>query len=210
MSKHLRGYFTSYVKREALEDPHVPMFRALKKQIKISTVLYPGSFRHLTPSFFFPTVHYVDFDPKVGEIFSDAKAVAFVEANKEYEEPLKMIFHCEDYSSLDTKSVETPELLISLNAGIISKPCGKFLKPGGYFLVNDGHSDARTTFLDGSFKLVGVYDESSQTFLTEEKLLQEYFHTKTGRVTHEMVAESLSKPASKLSYRFKKESGYYL
>lgn len=210
LSPQLSAYFRSYAKKEGSEDSHVRIFRALKGKTKARTVLYPGCHRHITPSFFFPNVHYVDSDSKVSNLYTDPKTLTFVKDHKEYPEDPDIKFSCKDFTSKIAKP-KSVDLLISLSAGIISKPCGQYVKPGGYLFVNDSHSDARTVYLDSRFKLVSVYDESRDFFDDDPDALTKYFHTKDGKeITRKMILEGIKNPRAKRLLQLTAEKGFYL
>ena len=174
------------------------------------SVLYPGCHRHITPSLFFPRVHYVDSDGKVEDIYTDTKALDFVRDNREYAEEPEITFSRKNYSDTlaETSSVD---LLISLSAGIVSDPCGQYLREGGHLLVNDSHSDAMHAYLDGRFRLVAVYDDATRSFDAETSTLGDCFRTRKGEeVTQDMLSESLTKARSRCSFKLKREFTFYL
>ncbi len=210
LSKQISAYFKSYVRAGSQEDHYVCIFRALKHMLEIGTVLYPGCHRHITPSFFFPSVYYVDCDDKVAGLYSDEKALMLVDQYKEYATAPNINFSCKRY----TDKLGRPnsfDLLISLSAGIVSEPCGKYIKPDGYLFVNDSHSDAKVAYLDHRFELIGVYDEITKAFVDDSHVLSEHFHTIGGeKITREMVNESIEKPRSRRSFKLKAESMFYL
>jgi hypothetical protein len=203
-------YLRAYRKKGTAEDSHDCIFRALKADIHPEKVLYPGCHRHITPSLFFSNVHYVDSDQKVGGIYSDPKAIDFINSNKEYPQSPQLSFSCKDYNSpLD--SPESYDLLISLSADVVSAPCEQYLKPGGHLFVNDSHSDARTAYLNPRFRLVSTYDSTTGSFCGDKNILADHFHTKDGKeITQAMVNESLEKPPSRRSFKLKAENMYYL
>ena len=53
------------------------------------------------------------------------------------------------------------DILFSLNAGVISSCCTKYIRTGGYLLVNDSHSDARIihTKYNQVWKLIAYYED---------------------------------------------------
>ena len=61
-SKALEKYLSHY---QGIDDPHLEAFRLIKKKYKVESVLYAGSWIHLTPSLVFPYVVYIDFFAKM-------------------------------------------------------------------------------------------------------------------------------------------------
>ena len=103
------------------------------------------------------------------------------------------------------------DLMISACAGIVTNPCCKYVKTGGYFLVSDSHFDARTTFLRQEFGLEAVYDMKTGRFLTSEADLSGHFHTTEGiPISKTQVEESIVKAKARRSFKLQKESMYYL
>mmetsp|Transcript_7138 Transcript_7138/g.24781 ORF Transcript_7138/g.24781 Transcript_7138/m.24781 type:complete len:276 (+) Transcript_7138:195-1022(+) len=214
LSSALSAYFRSYAKGAGAEDVHVPVFRALKRIQNLEQVLYPGCHRHITPSLFFPRVHYVDCDEKVGDIYRDAKALDFINDNKEYTQQTVVSFSRGDFfSSSPVVEEEYFDLVISLSAGNVSEPCGRYLKEGGYLLVNEAHGDAYRAYLDQRFELAAVYDEDSQQFDTSSDVVKECFHTRGGEeLTKAMFDEIMLKPKSRRpnKLRFQRDAMFYL
>ena len=44
--------------------------------------IYPGSFVHITPSFFINDMTYIDSDKRISKFFLDEKVLSYIEANK--------------------------------------------------------------------------------------------------------------------------------
>ena len=132
----------------------------------IKRVLYPGCHRHLTASLIFPQVTYIDSDEKVAEFYADKAVEKYIDENKVYDDdvvPRHYEFHCHDVNHpLPTGVGKDFDLLISLSAGLVTEPCSDYVRNGGYLLVNDAHSDARTTFVrDNDWELIAYCDEES-------------------------------------------------
>ncbi|CAE7451294.1 unnamed protein product, partial [Symbiodinium necroappetens] len=140
-------------------------------------VLYPGSYWHLTASLVFSKVLYIDCDSKVGKFFQDEPLLEWVKEHKDYATKPEIDFRQQNFERLDVAEGSF-DLLISMSAGIVSKPCGRYVKRGGYFLVSDAHFDARTTALDPRFKLVAVYNPETKRLETKD--LESCFMTTAG------------------------------
>jgi len=64
----------------AKQDQHTGdrwrLFSAVAEAVDATTVLYPGSFVDVAPSFVFPAVTYVDADDRAAAFFDDRAGVA--------------------------------------------------------------------------------------------------------------------------------------
>jgi len=118
-------------------EERLGLFRLLVSNFKIQSGLYPGSFVHITPSLLIPRMVYVDMDKRCESFFNSDKTRAFVENNKEYENPATYTFHKADFSQGLQEKKDSFDVLISLYAGFISKFCGEYLKKGGVLLANN-------------------------------------------------------------------------
>jgi SAM-dependent methyltransferase len=108
------------------------------------TVLYPGCSVHITPSFYFQHVAYVDRSEMFQEFFAnETSVIEVVSDRRKYRQ--KPFIHpvVADF----TKPLPFPkasfDVLLSLFAGGISRTCVGYLKPGGLLLSDDHHGDAR-------------------------------------------------------------------
>ena len=195
---------------KGLDDWHLPVFKETKRFTGAKYVLYPGCHTHVTPSLVFPHVVYVDNNKKVEGVFNDEKVIEWVNENKGYDEDTEIKFLYKNFDS-NFEEVASFDLMISACAGIVSKSCAKYLKPGGHFLVSDAHFDARGTYVRKDFKLVGVYGERDGRLLTGNADIKGHFHTTKGEpITESQVEESIEKPKSRRSFKLKKEAMFYL
>lgn len=134
----------------------IELFQLIKQSFEISRVLYPGSYIHISPSFIFQNVVYVDSDEIALKFFNTNLPYKLVEENKVYEENPVIRFHPIDYFQELPEKKETFDLLISQYAGFVSQACKNYLRLDGILLVNNSHGDASMASLDGDFKAVGV------------------------------------------------------
>ena len=143
------------------QDQHVGdrhrLFAAVAEAVDVTTVLYPGSYVDLAPSFVWPDVTYVDVDRRAEQFFADqdgvdeliarhgadpaARSARFIRAD--YQEPLEL-----DEGSFD--------LLVSLYGGFVSEHCTRHLRVGGTLLVNSSHGDAAMASIDERYRLGAV------------------------------------------------------
>ncbi|CAE7265836.1 unnamed protein product [Symbiodinium natans] len=201
LGKFLKSY-------KGLEDIHLPLFREVQRIAKPRSVLYPGSYWHLTASLVFCKVLYVDCDSKVGRFFEDPALLDWVKEHKDYASIPEIDYRQQTFESLSLAE-KGFDLLISMSAGIISKPCGRFVKRGGYFLVSDAHFDARTTALDPRFELVAVYNPETKRL--EKKGLESCFMTTAGeKISAAQVKASISKPKGSRGFKLKREDWFHL
>jgi hypothetical protein len=95
------------------------MFSLLADAFAIKRVLYPGSYIHLSPSFIFPSVVYVDTDKRAKKFFADRLSVdALVQRRKQYDGRPEINFHHADYATDLGGPDESFDLLVSLYAGL--------------------------------------------------------------------------------------------
>lgn len=222
---HLTKFLQVY---KGLEDWMLPIFRNVQAKYHPNVVLYPGSSRHITASLIFDNVTYIDMDKKVGEFFQDDRVREWVSTHKEYSGPIvgMKCFAKNFESSSMGIPLQSADLLISASAGIVSRPCAKYLKPGGYFLVSDAHFDARQVYVDSfyaatdkpkkkqtsheSFQLVAVIGNDGSIDCSKNSLQGHFTTTKGDILTLEQVEESKTKPKARRSFKLQKEGMFYL
>ena len=134
-----------------------PLFAAVAEAVDSAAVLYPGSYVDLAPSFVWPSVTYVDVDRRAERFFSDEEGVRELLAERGADPgPHAFRFLPADYQeplALDDGSFD---LLISLYAGFVSEHCTRYLRVGGFLLVNPSHGDAAMASIDDRYRLAGV------------------------------------------------------
>lgn len=197
---------------KGLEDWHIPIFKSAKAISSATRCLYPGCDKHITASLVFSDVTYVDFNEKVSPTYTDKRTLEWVHENKTYKEENQIVFFKKDFENEIAFELESFDLLISASAGIVSTYCEKYLKKGGYFLAGDAHYDARKTFLNPNFLLVGVYDWDKQSFETSDNALKGHFMTVENKrpITEAEVEESIQTPKARRSFKLQKEELFYL
>lgn len=138
-------------------------------------VLYAGSFIHVTASFVFPKVTYVDVDRQSKRFFKEhADVLRFVEKRASYPQASELDFvgcSYEEPLPLDDASFD---LLVSLYAGFISKPCKRYLRVGGVLAVNNSHGDAGLASIDPDYALIGVIKGRGDMLRVSEDDLDAY------------------------------------
>lgn len=152
------------------------LFSTLGEKFKIKSALYPGGFVHITPSLVYPKVVYIDSYKKAKEFFDDPSVYEYISKKKMYKKKPIVKFHFKDYMKKIEEANESFDLLISLYAGFVSQHCKKYLKIGGYLLVNNSHLDASMASVDRSFEFVGVLNKKRNgTYSFSDDKLEQYF-----------------------------------
>jgi hypothetical protein len=155
------------------------LFQLLAEKYGIKRALYPGCFVHVTPSFVYPSVTYVDTDKRARKFFSDPVIRDFVSKRKAYGQKAEITFHPADYRNDIGEKDESFDLLISQYAGFISQHCKRYLRIGGLLLVNNSHGDASMASIDEDYVLVAVIMRRSEKYRLTEKDLDSYFVPKS-------------------------------
>lgn len=178
-----------YEKHYAGDKARRGFFDALAAWRQPDRVLYPGSFIHVTASLVFPSVVYVDNDRNAKRFFSKMDdVVSFVARHKVYSEAPKMAFHGLSYEVDIPEPDGTFDLLISLYAGFISKPCRRYLRLGGILAVNNSHGDAGLASINPDYEIIGVIQGRGDRLRVVEEDLDAYFNPKKKtRVTEELL-----------------------
>lgn len=183
-----------YEKYYAGDKARRGVFDALAAWRSWERVLYPGGFIHVTASFVFPSVTYVDTDRNAKRFFSAMDdVVAFVGRNTEYAEHPELKFHGVSYESDLDEPDGSFDLLISLYAGFISKPCKRYLKIDGVLAVNNSHGDAGLASIDPDYELFGVLQGRGDRLRVAEQDLDRYFHPKKETEVTEALLRQLGR-----------------
>ena len=167
------------------------LFQRLAEKFDIRRVLYPGSFVHITPSFVFPDVVYVDNDKNTKKFFRDSRFRNIVAERKSYPQNPKITFHFADYRKEFDEQDESFDLLVSQYAGFIGQYCKRCLKKGGLLLANNSHGDAGIAALDEDYQFIAIVNLRSGKHRFSENRLEEYFVPKSEKihVTREYLLE---------------------
>ena len=201
MNKIPNLYNEYFIKKN---DERSELFKILSDTFYIKNGLYPGSFVHITPSFFISQMVYIDTDKRCSNFFSDRLTLDYIIRKKTYNKSLEIRFHHADFTNNINERAESFDLLISLYSGFISKYCKKYLKKSGLLIVNNSHGDASLAFLDKSFKMIGVAQRRGNHFKISDKDLSTYFKTKTGKpIDMEKIKKTMRGPGfTKIAYAY--------
>ena len=148
---------------------------AVAAAIDADTVLYPGSYVDLAPSFIWPSVTYVDIDRRAQQFFDDEAGVEELLAEHDVEPDAHTVrFIKADYSDPLDLDESGFDLLISLYAGFVSEACTRHLRVGGTLLVNPSHGDAAMASIDPRHHLRAVVTARSGSYAVDSRNLDTY------------------------------------
>ena len=140
--------------------------------VDVATVLYPGSYVDLAPSFVWPSVTYVDIDRRATQFFGDERGVRqlLVEHDANPATHLMRYIGADYTGPLGLRDGEF-DLPISLYAGFVSEACTRFLRVGGTLLVNPSHGDAAMASIDRRYQLTAVVTSRSGRYSVDSRHL---------------------------------------
>jgi hypothetical protein len=182
------------------------LFKNIKLRYNCSKVLYPGSFVHISPSFFFPEVVYLDLDKRCKKFFFANETLDFVILKKEYEQIPIIRFYETSFENDIKEQNEYFDLIISQYSGFISKYCTNYLKRNGILLANDSHGDATLAYTSGEYDLIGIINDNMEIDENELNLCFKYYKEK--EIDLENVLKTMKGPKYQKmcnSYIFKKK-----
>ena len=79
-------------------DERLQLFEILRSELGVESGLYPGCFVHVTPSFVFPRMLYVDSDARARLFFDEGPADSIVRKRKSYSQYARIEFTRQDYA----------------------------------------------------------------------------------------------------------------
>jgi hypothetical protein len=149
-NKYNSRYADIHFEREGL-------FKLIQEKFNPREVLYPGCSIHITPSFFFPHVVFVDQDPDAMTFFSNHETVlSFANRYRNYRCSPYIQFIFQDYTRPLPVPKDQFDLILALFAGGISKACKSYLKIGGLIITNNHQNDASDAVQDHELTLIGL------------------------------------------------------
>jgi hypothetical protein len=110
----------------------IGLFRAIKDNYCISSVFYPGSHVHITPSLIFPNVTYADSFRNTYKFFEEKETVDFIRIQKEYPEEANFRFYQQDYNRPFKELEREFDMVISQYAGFVGQAAKTYLKKEGF------------------------------------------------------------------------------
>ncbi len=163
-----------WAKQNQHEGDRWRLFTAVGEAVDASTVLYPGSYVDIAPSFVFDAVTYVDIDERAPTFFADTGGIReIVAAHNGAANPDITFIHADYTTELDLPG-EHFDLLVSLYAGFISEHCTYHLRIGGTLLVNPSHGDTAMTSIDPRYELAGIITSRDGNYKVDTKDLDTY------------------------------------
>ncbi len=151
------------------------LFEIVKKEYDCNTVLYPGCSIHITPSFYFQHVVYVDISNVAKEFFNDIHNILdYINSNKKYKQSAYVQFIHGDYTKPLPVREGNYDLLIALYAGEITQSCKKYVKPGGIILTNNHRKDAEELLMDSSITLDRLIYKKGKKYVIEEDINDDF------------------------------------
>ncbi len=163
-----------WAKQDQHSGDRLRLFSAVSETIDADTVLYPGCYVDIAPSFVFGSVTYLDIDKRTPAFFADADGVLELIAQHDGPaDPVVRFIHTDYTTTLDLPEKHF-DLLVSLYAGFISEHCTPHLKIGGTLLVNPSHGDAAMASIDPRFVLIGVVKSRDGNYRVDTRDLDSY------------------------------------
>jgi hypothetical protein len=199
-------YRKEYVDKQ-FERTH--LFQLLAERYGVGRVLYPGSFCHVTPSFVYPDVTYVDTDRRARRFFADPRQVIdLIAGRKTYSQEPQITFHAADYAQGFDAPEESYDLLVSQYAGFVSLHCKRYLKVGGLLLANNSHGDAGMASIDEDYAFQAAVTHRGGRYRLIETGLDTYFQPKreveVTRATLEQLGRGIGYKKTASAYLFRR------
>lgn len=189
------------------DDERRELFLKVSKQYSPKRGLYSGSFVHITPSFYIPSMVYIDSDRRVGKFFLEKELLEYIKKSREYSEEPEVKGLQMDFRSELPLEKESFDIIFSFYSGFISRECKDYLKVGGILICNNSHGDSSLAYLDSDYELIGVIRRYSNNFTISSSNLTDYFHKKDGseidqdKVLKTMIGEKFTKVAFAYIFR---------
>jgi hypothetical protein len=206
MAKSILDLYCRYLVERQFE--RVDLFRLIADEFDVKRVLYPSSFVHVTPSFVFPSVVYIDSDKQANKFFKTPEIHRLIEKRKVYPQEASFMFHFADYRDGFDEKEESFDLLISQYAGFVGQYCKPFLKKGGLLLANNSHGDAGVAAIDKDYQLIAVFSLRNGKYKIKKADLDSYFVPKSSvQLTKEhlmQLQKGISYTKSSSAYLFRK------
>lgn len=192
MSKNatLAHYEKQYVD---IQFERAGLFKLIQEKYGGTEVLYPGSSVHITPSFYFPHVVYVDTSPTAVDFFADETAVlTHINRKKTYKRSAYIRFIPRNYAEDLPLPEGSFDLLLALFAPNVVPNCHKYLKKGGILVTNNFQDEARLAAATPTLALISVvqYQKKGYTLVEDapEKWLRGADRGKTKRYLQQASA----------------------
>lgn len=150
------------------------LFATMAREYGCSTLLYPGSSFHITPSFHFRHVVYVDRSAEAQAFFAaSAEVLRIVNERKQYPQAPFVRFLARDFTEELPLQEGSYDLLLALYAGGIARACQRYLGAGGLLLTNNHQDDAGQAAAAG-LRLIAVIEEKHERYVVRRNALETY------------------------------------
>jgi SAM-dependent methyltransferase len=147
--RRLADIYHEYVVAQGLE--RLELLERVRAMCATSpTVLYPGCLIHVTPSFFFQHVVYVDRSDFARDFFAHGDEVSrIVNGRRRYRQSPFIRFVGQDFTRPIPVPEESFDVLMALYAVGVSRSCNRYLRDGGVLVTDDHHGDAADALAAG-------------------------------------------------------------
>jgi hypothetical protein len=174
------------------------LFASVADAVEVTSVLYPGSYVDVAASFVWSAVTYVDVDRRAAAFFDDVDGVREIIATQPGapEQPEITFVHA-DYTTDLSLEPDSFDLLVSLYAGPISRHCTRYLRVGGWLLVNPSHGDVALASIDDRYELRGLVRSRSGSYSVSTDALDTYLIPKK---PVEITVESIESSGRGVAY----------
>lgn len=166
-STHHQDKYRQYYQSLGLERSG--LFKLIQDRFKPETVLYPGCSIHITPSFFFRHVVYIDQSPEALKFFSNpAQVDDLMKQYRQYSQTPWWRFISGDFHTLTGLKESSFDLLLSLFAGPLIASCEKYVKPGGLILTGSLFSDHESLRNREDYHLIARIQSKNREYIFSE------------------------------------------
>lgn len=146
------------------------LFELIRKEFNPELVLYPGSSVHITPSFYFCHVVYIDRSPLAIGFFSDKKQVSeTINSHKISNKSHYWRFLAKDFHGDLELEQNSFDLLVSLFSGKLIESLAKYLKINGLILTNSLFSDNDFVKGNNDYRYLGLISCKNKIYRFEPK-----------------------------------------
>ncbi|QEN04747.1 hypothetical protein EW093_08520 [Thiospirochaeta perfilievii] len=190
------------------DDERKKLFKMIYDIYKPQKGIYPGSFVHITPSFYIKEMTYIDSDKRIAKFFDNENVLNYICENKNYSDEPNIKAFQGDFSSLLAIDENSFDIMFSFYAGFISQSCKKYLRSSGVLVCNNSHGDASLAFTDEDYKLIAVIKRNGSKFRIVDKDLDSYSikrdgtHIDRNKVLKTMIGEIFTQKAYAYIFRF--------
>ncbi|MDF1596042.1 MAG: hypothetical protein P1T08_08095 [Acidimicrobiia bacterium] len=176
--------------RDRHEGDRKRLHTVVREVVDGNTVIYPGSFVDIAPSFVFPSVTYIDTDKRTPSFFADEEGITEIIASEGGSPTAEVRFIHGDYQADLGLAPESFDLLVSLYAGFVAKYCTYYLRVGGILLAAPSHGDVAMASIDPRYRLVSVIESRSGNYRIKTTELDSYLVPKSEvEITPAMLQE---------------------